>query len=133
MKGNGLDTDTLGGVISALEDVRDKWQNQRNFLKYPDLRDAIMYLKEYRERQENLDQFETYHFEQHRPLTWDELQQMEGKPVWIELGLLRPRWYLIEGFNGDQMIGVDALSVRVPFYKDGIYTGGWQAYRKERE
>lgn len=49
MKGNGLDPDTLDGVISALEDVRDRWQNQRNCLEYPDLRDAIMYLKQYRD------------------------------------------------------------------------------------
>lgn len=49
MKGNGLDPDTLDGVISALENVRDRWQNQRNCLEYPDLRDAIMYLKQYRD------------------------------------------------------------------------------------
>ena len=47
MKGNGLEPDTLDGVITALEKVRDTWQNQRNSLEYPDLRDAIMYLKEY--------------------------------------------------------------------------------------
>lgn len=48
MKGNGLEPDTLDGVISALENVRDKWQNNWNCLEYPDLRDAIMYLKRYK-------------------------------------------------------------------------------------
>lgn len=49
MKGNGLEPDTLEGVVTALEGVRDTWQNQRNSLEYPDLRDAIMYLKEYQD------------------------------------------------------------------------------------
>lgn len=70
--------------------------------------------------------------QENEPLSWDELRQMEGMPVWIEIGLLPPRWFLIEGFNGDQMVGVDALSVRVPFYKDGFGPGRCQAYRKER-
>ena len=49
MKGNGIKPDTLDGVITALEKVRDTWQNARNSLSYPDLRDAIMYLKKYRD------------------------------------------------------------------------------------
>jgi hypothetical protein len=131
---------TIDEVITALEDEG----------VFPD---ALHYLKEYRsdkamweaDRKGYLDWIEQYkearekhqqaviELKKNPPLTWEELKTMEGKPVWVELGLLRPRWYLIEGFNGDQMVGVDALSVRVPFYKDDIYTGGWQAYRKERE
>lgn len=48
MKGNGIEPDTIEGVITALERVQDTWQNQRNSLEYPDLRDAIMYLREYK-------------------------------------------------------------------------------------
>lgn len=48
MKDNGLEPDTIEGVITALERVRDTWQNGRNSLQYPDLRDAIMYLREYK-------------------------------------------------------------------------------------
>lgn len=47
MKGNGINPDTLEGVITALERVRDTWRNDQNSLEYPDLRDAIIYLKEY--------------------------------------------------------------------------------------
>ena len=47
MKDNGIERDTLDGVIAALEKVWDTWQNARNGLRYPDLRDAIYYLKEY--------------------------------------------------------------------------------------
>lgn len=48
MKDNGLEPDTIEGVITALEKVQDTWQNSWNSLQYPDLRDAIMYLKEYK-------------------------------------------------------------------------------------
>ena len=47
MKGNGIEPDDLDGVIRDLEKVRDTWQNQRNSLEYPTLRDTIMYLKSY--------------------------------------------------------------------------------------
>ena len=66
------------------------------------------------------------------PLTWDELKQMEGMPVWVELGLLKPRWYLIKEFHGDQMICINDLPGPVPIYEDSIYTGGCKVYRKER-
>ena len=47
MKGNGIERDTLDGVITAFEKVRDTWQNGRNGLQYADLRDALYYLKKY--------------------------------------------------------------------------------------
>lgn len=93
-------------------------------------RDALYYLRMYKELADDSEAFAAWR--ENPPLTWEELRQMEGKPVWVELGLLKPRWYLIEGFYGNQMIGVDALGNRVPFYIDGTYTGGYKAYRKER-
>lgn len=141
---------TLDEVIGILERQIDKTRIKildKDLLD--SVPDALHYLKEYRKNQskaekarelylgsaEELDALRDYWAEQQAnpALTWDELRSMEGKPVWIEVGLLRPRWFLIEGFNGEQMIGVDALSVRVPFYEDAFYTGGCKAYRKERE
>ena len=49
MKGNGVEKDTLDGVIADLEYVQRTWRNSVNQLEYPTLRDAIVYLKEYRE------------------------------------------------------------------------------------
>ena len=49
MKGNGLETDSLDGVIKDLEYVQRTWKNSVNQLEYPTLRDAILYLKEYRD------------------------------------------------------------------------------------
>lgn len=52
MTGNGVERDTLDGVISALDHVMDTWQNNWNCLEYPDLRDALYYLREYKAKLE---------------------------------------------------------------------------------
>lgn len=78
--------------------------------------------------------------EEHRPndpLTWDELQQMEGKPVWIETSdsFNRHRWMFVgEWFDEDEMRLFD-MGNDYPDYvsKNGYESGTWQAYRKERE
>lgn len=60
--------------------------------------------------------------ESNEPLTWDELQEMEGKPVWIEGPLLTegPHWIILGAthlYEGKK-VG---------------YGKTWKAYRKERE
>ena len=106
-------------------------------MKEPE-KDALHYLKEYRERQENLDQFETYQFEQNRPLSWGELRQMEGKPVWVELTYPEgaySHWGIIWGFPkaGYEFMELwgfhDIVSFSVMEKEQGKT---WQAYRKER-
>ncbi len=47
MKGNGLERDTLSGVIEDLERLDQKWLNGHNQMSYATLRDALYYLKEY--------------------------------------------------------------------------------------
>ena len=46
MKGNGLERDTLDGVIKDLERLNKKWQSSKNQMNYCTLRDALWYLKE---------------------------------------------------------------------------------------
>ena len=48
MKGNGIERDSLDGVIEAMERVDAKWHSASNQLNYCDFRDALFYLKEYR-------------------------------------------------------------------------------------
>ena len=48
MKGNGLERDTIDGVIKAFEKVDKKWQSSKNQMNYADFRDALWYLREYR-------------------------------------------------------------------------------------
>ena len=88
--------------------------------------DALNYLKEYqgyligKEINEAFDEAFTEIY--NPPLTWDELEQMEGKPVWIEGPCITggPHWIIV---------GPSHL------YNEKItgYGKAWQAYRKEKE
>ena len=101
---------------------------------------AIAYLKGYREvlpeyAQMKLDAVKN------DPLTWDELRQMEGKPVWIWLSPRikntpgSGRWEIIYKFNpigGNKNLFEMETESRSRFKRK--YQGDlWQAYRKERE
>ena len=100
---------------------------------------AIAYLKGYREvlpeyAQMKLDAVKN------DPLTWDELRQMEGKPVWIWLSprikntLGSGRWEIIYKFNpigGNKNLFEMEMESRSRFTRK--YQGDlWQAFRKER-
>lgn len=74
------------------------------------------------------------------PLTWDELKQMEGKPVWVEgeHGFIwnHRSWVLIDPYdeNDDLIIchGTDTGHYEFAIGKED-YGTDWQAYRKERK
>lgn len=142
MKGNGIERDTLDGVITALERVDDTWQNVRNSLQYPDLRDALHYLQVLQKMQkaqplEKSEWDELYN----QPLTWDELKTMEGKPVWVEVydpidektGWHTASWKLIEFINDEYFVVRDSDGGEECFYKSENDSYCWQAYRKERK
>lgn len=95
---------------------------------------AIAYLKGYREvlpeyAQMKLDAVKN------EPLTWNELKQMEGKPVWIEFlndeGEWNGEWCLVESSNN---VLCEILRCQKTWWGLRKITLGktWQAYRKER-
>lgn len=116
--------------------------------------DALHYLKAFRDAKDTLEMEKDRYAEavancnavetkymlmakdalRNEPLTWEELKQMEGKPVWVEGTSLKSAWYLILDFDvdNDMMLCVGQYYERIPLHCDrlGIY---WQAYRKERE
>ena len=119
-----------------------------------DKEDGLHYLKEYKERKEALrywnekaiseqqniaDAYMFYKTEKEKdnpPLTWDELKQMEGKPVWVEAESLSvgvspywKDWYIIKSFSDDEFMRCN------DWYEWAKEMQGrlWQAYRKERE
>jgi len=64
------------------------------------------------------------------PLTWDELKQMEGKPVWIQEGD-HGYWIIIDNFSITSYGYHWLNSVEGCLEKE--YMGiSWQAYRKEK-
>lgn len=125
---------TLDEVINELE-----YEAKYNAGDWCELdSDALHYLKEYRDcgqcsyadsylrcTQEN----------SNAPLTWEQLKQMEGKPVWIEYddhdkGRKRTYfkiWDVVDFLSGGDMCMVSKWT----FQKDDLGKT-WQAYRKER-
>ena len=94
------------------------------------IQDALHYLREYRELLTNCKQFKN------DPLTWDELKQMEGKPVWVEERMIidgkektAKEWMILrKAYKG--VVHLDAEEGEI--VRD-IDPKTWQAYRKERE
>lgn len=104
---------------------------------------AIYYLKEYCNhmkneiielQQEVKKQKEMIEFLE-KPLTWQELQAMEGKPVWLEDHFQYDvkKWCIVERIVKDEDCEYIILE-GLYFPKDylGKEIDGWQAYRKER-
>ena len=130
---------TLDEVIKAYEichasvlscegcpyDNGERWRDSDCYLT-----DALHYLKHLQEYYE----MSREHHEPNPPLTWQELQQMEGKHVWVETKKFGNHWYLIEEINDNDniVIFVGKYHERVRFYHDDLVVSWWQAYRKER-
>ena len=104
---------------------------------------CLHYLKEYRDRRREIDDTESFckhmmsdlierkgrlrMYERNDPLTWDELKQMEGKPVWVEREK-KGRWNIIREVTDNHVI----FEIGLAYHK--CWQGDlWQAYRKERE
>lgn len=136
---------TLDEVIETAPYIGTEWTN-----------DALYYLKEYRsekamwesDRKGYLNWIEQYkearekhqqaviELKKNPPLTWDELKQMRGKPVWIEeIGqkYSSPHWEIHNGiedaYDGDEILYLQ------PFFETETKNSlgkTWNAYRKER-
>ena len=107
-------------------------------------RDALFYLKEYKKDREDPDgdhqQLEKCRallqdFYRNDPLSWDELKQMEGKPVWVEAQYPHS-WCIVREvqkyMDGTEEIVLDGLNCKIGIGRKEKYGTGWQAYRKER-
>ena len=141
---------TLDEVIEIFEKVVKHdyvWFDEKTALMTIEtMTDALQYLREYQWQMTNPDgdhqQLEKCRallqdFYRNDPLSWEELQQMEGKPVWIEeydaidstRGWRCCRWMLVEFINDSYMDARNSDGEQYNFDK-GEET--WQAYRKER-
>ena len=81
--------------------------------------------------------------QENEPLTWDELRQMEGKPVWIEKkhSELYHMWGLvarIKRYQGHEYAVIKCSDLcnspmsNIRLYDTMYLNDGWQAYRKEQ-
>ena len=78
------------------------------------------------------------------PLTWDELKQMKGKPVWVEVleatdsDFVQYRWgngawYIVKDFVLGALAEYCQLTPNRRTWTKQSYGKEWQAYRKERD
>ena len=104
--------------------------------------DAFYYLKDMKNLEEDYDiLYNKYwrEFNQQQanpPLTWNELKQMEGKPVWVEERSCR-LWIIARNFQRVQYRNIDTewlrTDIREIYYDKADIGKTWQAYRKEKE
>ena len=136
----GAGMKTLDEVIKAFE-----YTYENDAIAWTYGVDALHYLKEYKRYQNTpscnghmalVDYFAES--QKNKPLTWDELKLMEGRPVWVEWveivigGSYSIRdWFLIEWIdnNNHEIIIRDRHGNQI-LYRDG---GDWQIYRKEHK
>jgi len=104
--------------------------------------DALHYLKEYREGKKLYDDIQDYHrkikekietpWHDNPPLTWEELKEMVGKPIWIDSESCPGCWEIIERYRDDsfwkECIETNDSILR---FKDQ-FGDTWNAYRKEK-
>lgn len=120
--------------------------------------DALYYLREYRsekvmweaDRKGYLDWIEQYkearekhqqaviELKRNDPITWDELRQMEGNPVWVEILSdeidLSSRWMMVARETKAHSLPLaytDDMGHWIYGHEDDLGKT-WQAYRKER-
>lgn len=103
------------------------------------LEDALHYLKEYQILQTAYIKAMA-DLEDNPPLTWSELKQMEGKPVWVEYNFQisdkkfrdnSKRWCVIREFEHWHDTEIIITDNGFVLSKNEQVTD-WQAYRKER-
>ena len=138
---------TLDEVIESMQLTSDVNRNYRE-----ENADVLHYLVEYRACQQHMQVVEQIRqdavrqrdahikalaeLKRNDPLSWEELKQMEGKPVWVEYDGYTPDWEVIEnvgamrGSIGDITGNFIETHMSV-LHKDDMGKT-WQAYRKER-
>ena len=64
------------------------------------------------------------------PLSWDELKQMEGMPVWVETKKFGSHWYLIDVADDIKIVGIGRYRENAWFYRKDMEKNDWRAFRK---
>lgn len=97
-----------------------------------DKEDALFYLKEYRWVQDNCADALAEKFpNQNPPLTWNELKQMLGKPVWVEHKHYS-KWLIVYEVYENTIV-LDGNGYYTQYFSDdNDKEVRWKAYRRER-
>ena len=124
---------TLDEVIFEAPYTMTPWEENAIYYlkKYRDhMKNEIIELQEELKKQKGMIEF------LEKPLTWDELKQMEGKPVWMEVKYHNPEviykyWTIVKYFDSNK--GGDMIFTGTGFYYKDLLGVDWKAYRKEKK
>lgn len=145
---------TLDEVIENLS-VKQSLKDLGHRPDPDEIADALYYLREYREKKHEISDIsadyiamKNYWAEQqvNSPLTWDELKQMIGKPVWIEWDdseeamrtkefVFSRQWEIISEVYEENIVCIysDRRAENHFAYSKDNLGKTWQAFRKERK
>ncbi len=110
--------------------------NGYHYIDSNDAIDALKYLEMYKELANDSALFAKW--KENSPLTWNELKQMERKPVWIEADNGQEQfkhWFIIDEFTESDIPGIQIMwCLNAGFrFREQDLDKTWKAYRKERE
>ena len=122
--------------LKAFRDAKDTLEAEKD--RYAEaVRNCEQAENRFRKMEDELNDIRRKHIEQMKkdPLTWDELTQMEGKPVWVEQPYQK-MWGLNDGTYVDAF-GNDCITIKVLHdlchFEKNLMGKTWNAYRKERK
>lgn len=124
----------LDEVIDLLSSIY--YNDQKKAIK-----DAIFYLKEYKDKiytfaYQAAEMRQYLEEKNNKPLTWDELKTMEGKPVWLEGSAFADGFWTIPNYFGDSGGSEYFFAEGDQYWKEHMRDAddglSWQAYRKEK-
>ena len=129
--------------MKTLDEVIKELQYWDTCHEYPECfyddevtRDALNYLKEYKRVQNKIEKIALGNIEDtldkldNKPLTWDELKTMEGKPVWVEAEPING-WVIVE-IRDSFMKGREYIKFGLLELSNKNLGKTWQVYKKER-
>ena len=129
--------------MKTIDEVIEELQYWDTCHEYPECfyddevtRDALNYLKKYKRVQNKIEKIALGNIEDtldkldNKPLTWDELKTMEGKPVWVEAELING-WVIVE-IRDSFMKGREYIKFGLLELSNKDLGKTWQVYKKER-
>lgn len=129
--------------MKTLDEVIEELQYWDTCNEYPECfyddevtKDALQYLKKYKRVQNKIEKIALGNIEDtldkldNKPLTWDELKTMEGKPVWVEAEPING-WVIVE-IRDSFMKGREYIKFGLLELSNKNLGKTWQVYKKER-
>ena len=100
---------------------------------------SLFYLREYREMKNHLAcmnnaaiRGDNTQIINNPPLTWDELEKMTGKPIWVEYEGYAPDWEVIEYIGNTKWKWGEVIETHLSILHKEDQGKTWKAYRKEK-